>query len=148
MSPTGSVVVDLNIEQSRTNVSSQVAGYGIYVDGGNTRGKLVFINYSNSTAHDFILPAGIAQQIGLRMLQAPSVNEQTAISWAGQTVGQNGNLEGTQTTYFGQCKDGCTVTVSGPGAVLVQLDSFSAGMRPAFACWFVLAGMVLVLVVS
>src|SRR3981189_2550836 len=117
-------------------------------------------------AMGYILPASLAEGIGVRTLLAPSVNEQTTISWAGQTVGKNGELEGVQTTHLSQCKDGCVVTVAAPAAVLVQLDpdaadtdwfyqgnstiagvagfsSLSTAMRPELSYWFALSSAAL-----
>lgn len=126
MSPTGSIVVDLNIDNSTTNVTSHVAGYGIYDEGGTARGKLVLINYSNDTAHDFVIPPNVTTAFALRVLSAPSVNEETEIDWAGQTVRTNGELDGSQTTSYMACHDGCTITVPGPGLVLALLDPNSS----------------------
>ncbi|THH08056.1 hypothetical protein EW146_g9112 [Bondarzewia mesenterica] len=122
ISPNGSIIVDLNVDNSTTNVSSHVAGYGIYDNGGTAQGKLVLINYSNDTEHNFTLSTNITHALGLRVLSAPSVNEQTEISWAGQTVRWNGELDGVQTTSYLECQDGCTITVPGPGLVLALLD--------------------------
>jgi len=41
---------------------------------GSTRGKLVLFQLLEHPAHDFILPAGVAQENRLAVLQAPSVN--------------------------------------------------------------------------
>lgn len=136
----GSVVQDLNLENSRSNASSTIAAYGIWDFGVTTDGlqrsdinsteaklsKFVFINYSNTTAKTFVIPANLTSTLSVatRSLVAPHVNEETDITWAGQTVGDNGDLEGDQTTEYLDCssEDGCVVTVPGPGIVLALLD--------------------------
>lgn len=90
MSSNGSVVVDLNIEASVTPPSSTIAGYGIYDNGGTTRGKLVLFNYDNGQTQTFAIPANTTIAAGVRLLLAPDVAERNNISWAGQTIGLNG----------------------------------------------------------
>ncbi|EIM92835.1 uncharacterized protein STEHIDRAFT_136561 [Stereum hirsutum FP-91666 SS1] len=134
----GSIVVDLDIENSSTNASSTIAAYAVYdfnttTDGqvnsevdvsSANRGKLVLINYSNTTSKSFHVPSGISSSIGTRSLLAPHVNEETNISWAGQIVGETGDLQGDQVTEYVDCggDDGCVIEVPGPGVVLALLD--------------------------
>lgn len=134
----GSIVVDLDIENSSTNASSTIAAYAVYdfnttTDGqvnsqvdvsSANRGKLVLINYSNTTSKSFHIPSGISSSIGTRSLLAPHVNEETNITWAGQTVGETGDLQGEQVTEYVDCggDDGCVIEVPGPGVVLALLD--------------------------
>lgn len=137
MSKNGSIVVDMDIQDSKSNSNSHIATYGIYDLKTATdstarlgdmsqaeRGKFVLINYDNSTSTTFQVPAGVASTIGLRFLLAPKVTEETDITWAGQTVGEEGKLEGKQTTTYVDCSgsDGCTIKVPGPGLVLALLD--------------------------
>lgn len=137
MSKNGSIVTDLNLQNSKTNASSHIAAYGIYdldtymdstsrlADATKThRGKLVLINYSNHTSVTFQIPAGMAKSVGYRSLLAPKVTEKKNIKWAGQTIGEEGKLEGKQITHYVDCdgSDGCTVKVPGPGLVLALLD--------------------------
>lgn len=70
MANNGSIVVDLDIENSSTNASSTIAAYAVYdfnttTDGLTNsevdtslanRGKLVLINYSNTTSTSFHVP--------------------------------------------------------------------------------------------
>lgn len=125
-SSSGSVVVDLNLENSLTDPSATVAGYGIYDNGGASRGKLVLFNRADAggALRTFSIPANVSsgQPIGVRLLRAPSVYERTEISWAGQTIGPTGELEGERTTEYLDCADGCDVSVPGPGVALVYLD--------------------------
>ena len=122
LSQNGSVVVDLNIDNSIYSSSSTVAGYGIYDNGGKTQGKLVLINYANQGSQPFVIPTNTTLAVGIRMLIAPDVWETTNISWAGQTIAQNGDLEGNQTTHYIHCSAGCTIDVPGPGVALVLFD--------------------------
>ena len=119
-SPGGSVVIDLNLNNSITSPYATVAGYGIYSDSGTKREKLVFINFA-SDSQVFIIPRGFAQKVEYKLLVAPDVLERTNISWAGQTIGNNGNLEGDEQLIEMNCENGCRVTVPGPGAVLIGL---------------------------
>ncbi|EIM89642.1 uncharacterized protein STEHIDRAFT_166010 [Stereum hirsutum FP-91666 SS1] len=138
----GSVIQDLNVENSKTNASSTIAAYAIWDFSVATDGlarseidsskaglsKFVFINYSNTTAKTFVIPSNLTETstVATRSLVAPHVNEETDISWAGQTVGDNGDLTGDQTTEYLDCgnsgEDGCVITVPGPGIVLALLD--------------------------
>jgi len=137
MSKNGSIVVDMDIQDSKSNPDSHIATYGIYdlsTSTGSTsrlgdmsqaqRGKFVFINYDNSTSTTFQVPANVASTIGLRYLLAPKVTEETDITWAGQTVGKEGKLKGSQETKYVDCSgsDGCTIKVPGPGLVLALLN--------------------------
>ncbi|KAI6105092.1 hypothetical protein EV401DRAFT_2013993 [Pisolithus croceorrhizus] len=126
----GSIVVDLNLNNSIYDPAATVAGYALYDKAGTKAKRLVFFNYyraddagSESAARNFTLEGGLATTAGVRILAAPSIYERTDISWAGQTVGLNGELDGTQTTkYHYDCAMGCNITVPGPGAALVLLD--------------------------
>ncbi|KII89635.1 glycoside hydrolase family 79 protein [Plicaturopsis crispa FD-325 SS-3] len=119
----GSVVADLNLDDSENRASS-VAGYGIYDSNSTayTRSKLVLFNSHDGAAQTFVIPADVAFAVGIRVLTAPSVLERTDISWAGQTVGANGDLVGAQTTGEASCKNGCNITVPGPGVALVLFN--------------------------
>ena len=127
--PTGSVIVDLDLLNSTTNQSATAAAYGVYTDAGRTRDRLVILNYASPTSADedayqqFLIPANLTHKVFYRILTAPDVTERTNITWAGQTVGQNGDLEGDQETSTIVCKAGCSINVPGPGAALVWLDS-------------------------
>jgi hypothetical protein len=122
--PSGSIIVDLNLAHSNSDQFATVAGYGIYDGTGKNRSGLVLINYANPShegadkSQQFRLPANITHRLSYRVLAAPSVTEKTDITWAGQTVGPNGNLQGDQNTDSLDCEDGCLINVPGPGAVL------------------------------
>ncbi|CAL1715910.1 unnamed protein product [Somion occarium] len=136
LSATGSVVVDLELN------STHAVGYGVYDDNGDTRGKLVFINYASketlpsslsdrNTSYTFHIPENVTDSIGVRYLVAPGLysgsrswgTEDETITWAGQTVGEVGDLGGKQETSFIKCSQGCDVDVPGPGLALVYLLS-------------------------
>lgn len=119
----GSVVVDLNLNNSETSPFATVAGYGIYDQGGSSRGKLAFFNYANGASQSFAIPANLTDSIAYRVMVAPDVAARSDISWAGQTVGANGDLMGDQTTTTLNCQDGCTVELPGPSVALLLLDS-------------------------
>ncbi|KAH7884871.1 hypothetical protein F5I97DRAFT_1892982 [Phlebopus sp. FC_14] len=119
--PGGSIVVDINLNNSIYDPASIVAGYALYTANSTTPEceRLVLINYDRSQPHNFTIPTHMTSSIGIRILTAPSVEERNAISWAGQSIGQNGDLEGTQTTTWFGCENGCDVMIPGPGAALV-----------------------------
>ncbi|KAJ8695302.1 hypothetical protein PTI98_007908 [Pleurotus ostreatus] len=129
----GSVIVDLGLDGSNTNPNSTVATYGIYDDGGTSRGKLALINYENTASRNFTIPADTSGDfVEYRVLTAPDVREEYEITWAGQTVRENGILDGEQETIRVDCGGGCTIEVPGPGAALVvlwpdQSDQFFRG---------------------
>ncbi|KAH7910517.1 hypothetical protein BJ138DRAFT_1008658 [Hygrophoropsis aurantiaca] len=128
-SPGGSIVVDLNIDNSTTNPSSNVAGYAIFDANGTTLERLALLNYDGSQTQTFNF--GVASNIttkavSVRIMMASSVEERSDISWAGQTVAGNGDLEGQQNTVYVDCRNGtCQVDVPGPGAALVVFGGSS-----------------------
>ena len=92
----------MNINNSTTNTSSTVAAYGINDGPMRYRSKLVLFNFNypknssvtpNTTAQTFVLPPNLADSVDVRLLHAPNISEQTNISWAGQTVQANGELQ-------------------------------------------------------
>ena len=129
-----SIVVDLDLDNSTTDPKATVAAYGVY-DGQNvTQSRLVLFNFAypradvdggetaDDTVQTFQLPANLTHAVGVRYLVAPNITEQTNISWAGQTVGTNGDLEGGQVTDFRPCRDGCSIDVPGPGLAIIWLN--------------------------
>ena len=136
----GSVVVDLNVDNSINDPAATVVGYALYDKSGQERKRLVLINYYRgdntaleSGARDFTIEGGVASRVGVRTLAAPNIAERTNINWAGQTVGQNGILGGVQTTLYLDCRTGCNITVPGPGAALVLLDDVQQFYCPGVA---------------
>ncbi|KAH7929220.1 hypothetical protein BV22DRAFT_1003143 [Leucogyrophana mollusca] len=121
-SPNGSIVVDLDIGHSMTDPISTVAGYAIFDASGTTLERLALINYDLSQTQTFaFIPPNTTDSITIRILMAPSVEERSEISWAGQRVAGNGDLEGAQSTLYVDCggRGVCEVDVPGPGAALV-----------------------------
>ena len=135
MSSSTSVVVDLNLDNSLTSYNASVVGYAVYDGSELTKSKLVLINYDyprtseDDVTQTFVLPADLATTLGVRYLAASNITEQTAITWAGQTVGGNGDLQGEQTMVTVDCSNGCNVTVPGPGLAVVWLDPESDTQR-------------------
>ncbi|KAF5379811.1 hypothetical protein D9615_005831 [Tricholomella constricta] len=129
--PTGSVVVDLNLNNSNSDPASRVAAYGIYDKAGTSRGKLALLNFADAkdpgqtATQVYRIPGGIADSVQVRVLTAPSKLETRNISWAGQTVGENGALLGMQQTIRKDCADGCEVEIPSPGGALVLLGGSS-----------------------
>lgn len=136
LSWTGSVVVDLDIDLDNA------ALYGIYDNAGTTRGKLLFINYASSefvedgqsTTRILQIPANVTRSIGVRLLEAPNVTFREpsnpiaealsdTITWANQTIGDYGDLNGTQYTNYSHCREGCTVSIPGPSIALIYMLS-------------------------
>ncbi|RDB16372.1 Beta-glucuronidase [Hypsizygus marmoreus] len=121
----GSVIIDLNLNNSNTYAGGTVSAYGVYDNGGATRGKLALLNFADdgSVPQIYRVPAGVAESLSIRVLKAPEVTERRNISWAGQTVGDNGDLQGEQETIELRCAEGCEIEVPGPGAALVFLGN-------------------------
>jgi len=121
----GSTFVDLDLNSSNTNPEATIAGYAIYDNDGKERGKLALFNYAREGAEPqaFDIPAGLTDTVHYRVLTAPSVYEKTEITWAGQTVRENGQLEGKQVIESMSCAGGCTIYIPSPGAALVLVGS-------------------------
>lgn len=126
-----SIVTDLNLDNSLTSPSSSVAVYAIYDGEQHYKSKLVLLNYdyprnssgdNDNTTQAFVLPANLTSSVGVRYLLASNITEQTAIMWAGQTVGGNGELQGEQALDVIECTNGCTISVPGPGLAVAWLD--------------------------
>lgn len=124
-SSSGTVVVDLDVDSSKTSNLSSVAGYGIYENG--TPQKLVLFNFGPQAA-TFNLPNGTTTHntSAVRYLTAPGVTDKSAITWDGTAVDGSGILQGKNTTLNVQCDQGCTLNVPAPGVALVYLDSSQA----------------------
>ncbi|KAI6119665.1 hypothetical protein EV401DRAFT_1861206 [Pisolithus croceorrhizus] len=123
--PSGVAVLDINLNNSIYSPAATVAGYALYGQNGTKCDRLVLINYGNDggNARNFTISSNIASTAGVRILEAPSISETTKISWAGQTVGPNGELEVAQTTqYYTNCANGCNISIPGPGAAVILLD--------------------------
>ncbi|KAI6035728.1 hypothetical protein EDC04DRAFT_2604922 [Pisolithus marmoratus] len=123
--PSGVAVLDINLNNSIHDPAATVAGYALYGQNGTVCNRLILINYGNDggNARNFTIGPNVASTAGVRLLEAPSITETTKISWAGQTVGPNGELEGTQTTqYYTNCANGCNISIPGPGAAIILFD--------------------------
>jgi hypothetical protein len=126
---TGTVVVDLNLTDPSTT-----AGYAIYDANSTTLPRnLVFFNFASDGARNFSLPSGLVSSHGIfvqvRTLSASNIaeNSPTQITYAGQTVDGDGNIQGLLSEESFQCGNGCDVQVSGPGVSLVFLRDEGEG---------------------
>ena len=127
-----SVVTDLGLTGSS---GSSVAGYVIYDGTGKNPQRLVLINFGDASFGaspnvSFTIPAGLGQQgkngsVSVKLLSATTITEETAIQWAGQTVGEAGNLMGEVVEKTVQCRGGCAIDVPGPAIALVGLTTSS-----------------------
>lgn len=145
----GSLVVDLDLQNSMTDTNATVAGYAVYASDSHKAKNLLLINFSNTTAQGFALGQGTfsnytASQVVIKYLIAPSVNEATNIAWAGESLAGVGDGLLTQAkwsigntpvstwaTQQIQCDSGCTITVPGPAAALISLDAASNTSSPS-----------------
>ena len=93
-SPEGNIVVDLDISNSTTDADAKVAGYALYSASDRSQEKLVFFNWDESDTQPFRIAANVTDKVEVRLLTAPSLVETKEITWAGQTIGDHGNLEG------------------------------------------------------
>ncbi|KAJ6569623.1 hypothetical protein B0H19DRAFT_1136300 [Mycena capillaripes] len=129
----GSIVTDLNLGGSSTNPNATSSAYAIYNAGNKTVSRLIIFNYGNSS-QDFALPSSVFSKSGtalVKFLSAATPEEETNISWGGETWGPgvsdgkttqspswatpNKNLTGCSTS-------GCTFTAPGPSLSMVFLD--------------------------
>ncbi|RPD66740.1 hypothetical protein L226DRAFT_476575 [Lentinus tigrinus ALCF2SS1-7] len=133
-STNGSRVVDLNIKNSMWDGSQTSAGYAIYDGTSSTVHSLVIFNYKNvsGTTSDYALdPTFIPasnNQITIRYLTAPSVNEKTNIAWGGKTYSGVSDGNAVDATFASsvqdktmECAGGCSIQVPGPGIAVVFL---------------------------
>ncbi|KAJ6501515.1 glycoside hydrolase family 79 protein, partial [Mycena vitilis] len=129
----GSIVSDINLGGSTTNPNATSSAYAVYNAGNKTLTRLVIFNYANSS-QDFQLPASAFSSSGtalVKFLSAATPEEETNISWGGETWGP-GVTDGksTQTPSWatpnkqltGCAASGCTFTAPGPSVAMVFLD--------------------------
>ena len=132
----GSIVTDLNIQQSMTDLGASVSGYVIYDASDSTVQQLVLFNYANVSSSDnsstiFAIPANVFSSnanktVTVKYLHAQSLQETTNIAWGGQTfvnVG-DGKLVSTNASWAPanneiDCSSGCSIDVPGPGLAVV-----------------------------
>lgn len=128
-SKNGSIVSDLNVQQSMTDLGASVAGYAVYDAGDSTVQQLVLFNYANVSSSDnssviFAVPANVfsSNTVTVKYLQAQDLQEDTNIAWGGQTFANVGDGKPVPTTATWapvnaelDCSNGCSINVSGPG---------------------------------
>lgn len=120
----GSIVVDLNIAKSQTDLSATVAGYAVYESAGSQVEQFVLFNYANTSNSlaTFALPstafASNGKNVTVKYLSAKSLGEQVDISWGGETLAGVGNgvLNKTSASWATpnkalDCTNGCSVDV-------------------------------------
>ncbi|KIO15591.1 glycoside hydrolase family 79 protein [Tulasnella calospora MUT 4182] len=135
-------VVDLQAP-SPTTAANSVAAYAIYPTPNPSIARMpptrfVIINYAANGPLNFqfnqnntgVNPTtGGIMSIGtviVKQLTSSSLTTNANITWGGQVVDGGGNLQGTvANTAVNGCGSatGCTISVPGPGAVIVYLDS-------------------------
>ncbi|KAF4619533.1 hypothetical protein D9613_005255 [Agrocybe pediades] len=135
-STNGSIVTDLNIENSRQNESATVSGYAVYDAIDKTVQQLVFFNFANVSAsanssQSFVVPAGTfnatsGKSVTVKYLTGDTMVEGSRIGWGGQTFfgAGDGNLVASNATWAPQnmeveCTNGCTISVPAPGMAVV-----------------------------
>jgi hypothetical protein len=135
----GSIVTDLNIEQSMTDLEASVSGYVIYDASDSTVQQLVLFNYANVSSSDnsstiFAIPANVFSSktnktVTVKYLQAQSLQETTNIAWGGQTFVNVGDGKPVSTNASWapvnnevDCSSGCSIHVPGPGLAVVFAD--------------------------
>lgn len=141
--PKGSIVVDLNLEQSKTSKNATVSGYVVYDAATSAVNRLVFFNYANTTSSapsysEFTVPANTFQKstVTVKYLVGNSLAEVKEIGWGGQTYANAGdgraahvNATWAPPNADVECSTGCTIRVPSPGMALVfPKDEFSKTM--------------------
>ncbi|KAK7064745.1 Glyco-hydro-79C domain-containing protein [Favolaschia claudopus] len=130
----GAIVSDLNLGDSATNPNATSSAYAVYNQGNKTVSRLIIFNYANSS-QDFALPASVFSGSGtalVKFLSAATPEEETNISWGGETWSGPDVTDGKSTQKpswatpnknLADCgKNGCTFTAPGPSLSLVILD--------------------------
>jgi len=132
-----SIVTDLNVQQSQTDLGASVSGYAVYDAGDSTVQQLVLFNYANVSSSDnsstiFSVPANVFSSnsankiVTIKYLQAQDLQEKTNIAWGGQTFVNVGDGKPVSTTAPWapanaqvDCSNGCSIEVPGPGLAVV-----------------------------
>jgi len=88
--PTGSVIVNLDLQNSTTNKGATVAVYWFYTDAGRTRDRLVILNYASPTSanedayQQFHIPANLTHKVFNRILTAPNLLRELTLHGLGR----------------------------------------------------------------
>lgn len=127
----GNVVVDIS---SNMNVKPQNgAGYAIYdANGlGSPPRALVLFNFQDAAgaSTSYTIPSGMAQssngEVNVRILSAPTLVENSIITYNGQGVNGQGLLTGKASATLASCSSGCSIEIPGPGAAVIMLRESS-----------------------
>ncbi|KAI0677049.1 glycoside hydrolase family 79 protein [Trametes maxima] len=143
-SANGSRVVDLNIQNSKTDTKQTVAGYAIFDGSAPDVHSLVIFNFANASGatEDYTIDASYipasGSEITVRYLAAPSINEKTNIAWGGKTYAGVGDGVWVDASFPSSvpdknvsCAGGCTVQIPGPGLAVVFLGGTPDFTTPA-----------------
>jgi len=130
----GAYITDLNLGGSATNAGALSSAYAVYNAGNSTVSRLVIFNYANSS-QEFQVPASVFSSSGtalVKFLSAATPEEETNISWGGETWGP-GVTDGKTTVspswatpnvqLSGCSTSGCSFTAPGPSLAMVVLDN-------------------------
>ncbi|KAJ7806106.1 glycoside hydrolase family 79 protein [Mycena olivaceomarginata] len=130
----GGIVSDLNLGGSTTNPAATSSAYAVYNQGNKTVSRLIIFNYGNSS-QDFQLPGSVFSSSGtalVKFLSAATPQEETQISWGGETWSGPEVTDGKSTqkpswatpnqNLTGCSANGCTFTAPGPSLSMVFLD--------------------------
>ncbi|KAJ6519298.1 hypothetical protein C8R45DRAFT_950921 [Mycena sanguinolenta] len=130
----GAYVDDLNLGNSATDANATSAGYAVYNAANHTVSRLIIFNYANSS-QEFALPASVFSSSGtalVKFLSAATPEEETNISWGGQTWSGSQVTDGLNPVtpswatpnqnLTGCATNGCTFTAPGPSLAMIFLD--------------------------
>jgi len=135
----GSIVVDLNIGNSKTNQDATVAGYAVYDAKGTSVQQFVLFNYANvsSATTTFALPpsafqSGNKNTVAVKYLSAQDLHETTNIAWGGQTLAGvgNGTFKNDSSSWAVptknvDCSNGCSIEVPPTAMAVVFANGVS-----------------------
>jgi hypothetical protein len=131
-SPSGSIVADLNADNSINSVNATVAAYGVYDAQRSELRQIVLFNYDTSPS-TFTLPVAGSNNVQVKYLSAASAYEKSQISWGGETYAGTGDGKMVSNVSWAipnesvDCTKGCNVTVTAPGMAIVFLAGTPAG---------------------
>ncbi|RDB22546.1 Beta-glucuronidase [Hypsizygus marmoreus] len=122
----GSIVVDLDIGNSKTDKNSPVGGYAIYDSKGENVLQFALFNFANASTEtqSFTLPAsafassGNKQSVTVKYLSAQDLRQENNIAWGGESLAGvgDGKLKADSSTWAApnqsiDCSNGCSIDV-------------------------------------
>lgn len=127
----GSIVMDLDLGNSTTDIAAQTAGYAVYDAQNSSVTRLILFNYANSSTQ-FSLPSDLfakkSKNPVVKFLAATSAFEKSNISWSGQTfVGVSDGTQAVPATWATpdlqlECSNGCSFDAPGPSLAMVFVE--------------------------